>query len=151
MEATTCFIKHLGRRSASLILFGLLWAGVGSGILAIPLARFTSGPQTGYLYFMENPLWGFMWIAGGVFAAACGLLRRSHSRWDEWGFNSLLIGPMVWAAAYAWSWIAAIVTNGEIGRYGAWAGFMAFGIAIFSVLLIAGWPEPEEIKGDDSE
>lgn len=143
MSPTRKLVRRYGRRATTLMLFGVCWVGVGLGVWLVPMTRFTHSADAGVLTFMDDPLWGFMWMACGVTAVTTGFLRPRHPTYDEWGFNSLVVPPMVWGAAYVWSFVVALVTSGAAGRYGGIVGFAVFIIAVLAVLLIAGWPEPE--------
>lgn len=135
---------RFGRRRAALCLFGILWVAVGISVLTTARARFTPIDDPTILSLMDRREWGWMWMVCAAVAIFCGLFRNRYRALDEWGFNALLIPPMVWMLAYVWAEIAWLATAGQIGRSNGWIGAVIYTVISLAILMIAGWPDPAD-------
>ncbi len=122
--------RHVGRRGAALIGFGIVDAVYGaslishSGVVPNATARWfeTIGPMW---------LWVGLWWAVAVFCFASAVVTTR----DVWGFLAA-IGLKVW-------WVILCFAGWRSGEVGLGAVGLWFGLAYFAALF-AGWPEPAE-------
>lgn len=126
---------HLGRRSIFLILFGIVFLIFGVTLLGHP----TDAPQSLPHIRQHTPLWiqegiSIPWSLAGCIALVTGLTRPKH----EWyGFTALYLMAGFWSSLYV---IECLI--------GGWpravAGVLVWGLVVGVILLIAGWPDPDQ-------
>lgn len=144
MERTRIF-RLVGRRGLVLLIFGALWVTIGVGALTVPppVPRFSgTGHAVPILSLLDGPQAGWIWVGSGAGAIVTGLVRRRRHGRDAVGFNFLLGPPILWALAYVWSFFMW-VTTGE-GRVSAWAASLVWVVFCAFIMLIAGWPDPDD-------
>lgn len=140
-RALWAVVRRPGRRGVFLIMFGTIYLVVGVNTLTIPARRFAAvAPEVGP--FLDHPLWGLMWLGGGLVAIAVAL-RPRWVQGDGRGFTALLVPPFAWTLFYAASVVSYLLTAGEWGRVQSLSGAAVWSIAWATVLLIAGWPDPD--------
>lgn len=133
----------LGRRGLLLLMFGLLWMSFGFGVLTVEQLRFTSEPaRAPLLSVLDHQQIGWVWIATGVVSLIAGLTRTRHGRSDILGFNALIVPAAVWFLGYVWSYLAWLMDGS--GRASAWVAAIVWLIVVVFVLLVAGWPDPDD-------
>jgi hypothetical protein len=97
---------------------------------------------------MNSPLWGWLWIIGGLSAIVIGLYR--NCRWldgrDDIGFNMIVTPAFIWTLFFATSWTTFILTGGDHGQGSASYGLVIWGTISAFILTIAGWPEVTNIS-----
>lgn len=136
--------RALGRRGLLLLLFGVLWVLLGFGVLATPQPRFTGpGPAVLVLTVLDDAATGWLWIAAGLASITTGLMRRQMRGRDAIGFNLLLAPPMLWLIGFIWSFGVWLITD-ESGRASAGLGAIVWAIVCAWILLVAGWPDPDD-------
>ena len=145
-------VRRIGRRGLVLIFVGMIWILYGIAYLKYPLARFTvddnvPGIANAVLTFFSSSWIGYIWLLCGLAAVAFGLARSRISliSWDHYGFNAILIPPIIWTFLFLWSWVASLTSNGNIGAPLAVFGFVTWLLATGFILIIAGWPDPSDL------
>lgn len=133
-------IRLFGRRGVFLMMFGLVYVAIGVSALSLRSQRFAAIPVIGPI--LDEPLWGLMWIVGGVIATVNGTLRL-WSKADAAGFVALLIPPGVWSIFYATSVVSYVATGGETGRINSISGAAVWALVWLVVTLISGWPDAD--------
>lgn len=125
----------LGRRGATLVLFGLVWIMVG---ISVPINDMGS-PTSWVLLHQRLPLVvrEALWIGTGIAAILGGTVERP--KWEQVGFSALLVAPIIRAGSFAWSWGVSIFTDYGYSR--GWTDAVTWGVILLVILLLAGWPE----------
>lgn len=142
--ADTWLVRELGRRGFLLILFGLLWIAFGVGVIVTPQPRFSGpGPEVPILHLLDMPISGALWIVAGILGVTAGLTRRRTRGHDAAGFNVLLAPVMLFLLGYLWSFATWVLT-GESGKETAWVSAVVWLIVCAFILLVAGWPDPDD-------
>ncbi|MFX4294113.1 hypothetical protein [Streptomyces bohaiensis] len=125
--------RRLGRRGAYLLVTGITWTLYGIGVIIDPRV----GTMRAAVVLRDAaPLqvWGAVWVAGGVVAAASAW--AACPRWRALGFGAAMLPPLLWSLAFAWAW-----ATGEYPR--AWTGAAVWAGAAAKVWIVAGWtPRP---------
>lgn len=148
-------LPRLGRRGLMLLLLGLAYTSIGFGFVLVPQERFSAPGPGGLLQVLDSPWFGFLWVAGGLVACASGF-ARARTGHDAVGFNGLVVPAFVWAAFYAWSFLANVVSGGELGRPNTWIASVVYAALTAIVLFLARWPDPDDphaarLDGDHEE
>lgn len=129
--------RWLGRRGTFLLLFAGVYTVVGFAVLTIPGPRFYAGP------LLDSRYWGVLWLLAAVVAAMVAVRHRGPDR--DWpGFGALLIPPIVWTALYVVSLALWLLTGGAMGQLRAVSGIAVWVLDWATVLLVAGWANPDE-------
>lgn len=149
VEALWVF-RFFGRRGLALLYFGGLLALIGLGVLLQPQSRFTpppgstDAPRVTPLTLLDHPMLGLLWIAAGLAAIVGSTLRKARGGSDAWAFNSLLAPPFLWFLGHVWSFVAWLMSGGDLGRATGWVSAVVwFSFSAF-IILIAGWPDPDD-------
>jgi len=112
-------IRKVGTRGVFLLLLSLMWLLLGLGYATNRTERFSRTGPGGWLDFLDRDPWfyilAYLWILGGL-TALVSAVRRPMTCDDTAGFNGLALPPFIWGAAYWWSWIVYLFSNGEYGR-----------------------------------
>ncbi len=136
--------KHRRRRTL-LILIGLIWVLQGWTHLHSQanwqFGRFGPGPLDDLI---TNHWSGLLWVVCGLTGIAAGLLP-SRVR-DTFGFNALLIPPMLWVCLSGWSWVIFVASRGEYGSPRMWVQAVMWSLAVVVLLITSGWPDPDDRK-----
>lgn len=130
-----------------LIFSGAAWFLIGFSMLRHQIDRFTKPhvwPPNPILDFMNDEMWGWLWMACGLGAILVGALHRWRGvhRRDVIGFNLILLPSIVWALFYLWSWGVALYTSEHQGRGDSFYGFIVWTLVTGFIMVIAGWPDP---------
>ena len=128
--------ERLGYRGLALLIVGLIYGGIGWGVLAMP-------QYVPDLLHTHLPLaWRLCiwWISGGLAVLAALLtFARAHAgavdRIQRIAFGLMIIGPLQRFGSFAW----ATITGHTLDRFG---GAMVWLLVLLLVALIAAWPEP---------
>jgi hypothetical protein len=135
----------LDRRDIFLLMFGTIYLVVGINSLLIPGRRFVYiAPGVGE--FLDHPLWGIMWIVGGLVSIGTALRPRRFIGGDGKAFISLLIPPVVWTLFYTGTALSWVITGGEWGRLQSVSGAAVWSFVWMTVLLISGWADPDSLR-----
>ncbi len=136
-RARAATARKLRRRGTFLLAFGLIYTAYGIALLSAPATPFAGlGPTAALL---DTVWWGAGWTGCGL--AAIHAAPRRTLRGDAYGYNALLVPPMIWALAYTWSALLWLATAGVLGNPRAWAAAIIWSAAIVAVLVVSGWPE----------
>jgi hypothetical protein len=98
----------------------------------------------GPLAAMDSPLWGWMWIVGGVLAVIDAPLRKRRHGRDVIGFMGIVTPPVVWFFAFLWSSLAVAIPGGQAGNARSPFGLGAWYLISVFVMIVAGWPDPDD-------
>lgn len=126
--------KRFGVRGVVLMLFGFPWFMYGIGILNSDQDRFSQLGPNGPMQFMDEPAWGWLWVASGVFAVVAMFLRNKYTHLDELAYGFLVIPPALWTISYLISFILFEYTHGVFGQGKTYLGFTIF--ADFLIILL---------------
>lgn len=88
---------------------------------------------------------GLLWAACGLVGVSVGILPRRNMP-DTWGFNALLMPPLLWAFLSGWSWVIFVATRGESGSPRMWVQAITWLCAVAFLLITSGWPDPDAKK-----
>lgn len=132
------FGRRFGRRGVFLMMVGALYVATGAITLAVDIRRFGL-PVFGAA--LDSPLWGIMWLLGGLAAIVVGLARP---RPDGPGFVALLVPPAIWTILYLASLVTWLASGGTAGRLTSLAGVVVWSITWTVVLVVSGWPDPSD-------
>lgn len=120
---------HMSRRSGWLMLWGVVWIGLG--------LAYTDAPQQASLpiYAVIPMAWqGWSWVAIGLVSITSAVIPRFPR---SVGFALDMLPPFLWALGYAVVWFASWR---EIG----WQGVLVWGAITGAVVLSAG---DAEVRG----
>ena len=116
----------------------------GVGVLVTPQPRFSGpGPEVPILHLLDLPISGAVWLVAGALSTVAGLARGYMHGHDAAGFNVLLAPVLLFLIGYIWSFGAWVIT-GESGRENAWVSSVVWVIVFAFILLVAGWPDPDD-------
>jgi MFS family permease len=132
---------RLGRRGLVLIIVGIIWIFYGFGVFAQIRERF-SRPGPSPLDWMDNPHWGWMWIACGMVGIAIGLGRRAAP--DVIGFSAIILPVLPWLTFFGYSFLVNYATGGVFGEPNNFSGFLVWSLVAVFIRVIAGWDDPDE-------
>lgn len=135
---------RFGRRKLVLLHCGTVWLLTGWVVQAAPVERFSRPGPGGGLAILDDPQWGLMWIVGGILAIANAIFRKLTNGRDVVGFAGIVTPPFVWLLCYIWSAIAYVTTHGEFGNPRAGLGVLTWYLVSAFVLIVAGWPDPDD-------
>lgn len=138
--------RIFGRRGLFLLLFGIVWLSYGIALLSIDdqPPRFTMrNHPVPVLSWLDHQYSGIVWVLGGALGILAALFRTHRHGRDAAGFNALLFPPFVWVLGYTWSTFGYIIT-GVYGRPTAVTGCLVWLIATSAILVVAGWPDPDD-------
>jgi len=123
-------VPVIGRRGASLLFFGLIFAIFSWSYLAHP-ELITESPTKHVVNQLATPLqWGIVFAV--VSALKCVAAFWKPLEWTAFGFGESIW--FIWAASYLVEWLSGNAPYAYIGL-AFYAGFAAFNV------IIAGWPE----------
>lgn len=125
----------LGRRGASLLIYGAVWA-----ILAVSILTRPGSPETDLLAIIPTPVHAGIWVVASAIALTCAFRRTPGA--DTAGFVALIVVAFARAATYAWAWGASFLPVEHIPHDDTgWLGALAWGLIALKVYTDAGWPE----------
>jgi len=123
--------RRLGRRGASLLLFGALYLLYGYGLLVEPLISTVSFQILVDLWPVD--VWAWLWICSGLVAVLSAWLPQGR---DWLGFTALYPIAMAWGLASFVSWWP----RGDNPR--GWVGAAVWCVIGGLITKDAGSPEP---------
>ena len=114
-------IRHLiapHHRARVLALLGIIWIGIGVGILVQPPR------QIGVIYeALSLEARAAVWCIPG----AVGLIASIWRRWDSWAWVLLIIPPAERGFGFLWGW----VTNSVHAAYLGFGVYAALGMLVY--------------------
>lgn len=126
--------EGLGRRGASLLLFGLIWILLGVQTIALP-------DPAGYL-LLQGP---FSWIMAFGYIIT-GLLAIRYCKApqgdDIAGFLWLYLMPALRILAYGTAFVIWLWPGGAEGNPRGALGVTSSAVVMIFIILVAGWAEP---------
>lgn len=125
-------VAWFGFRGAALVIFALMFVGIGVGVMYNPAA-----PE---LFYAHWPLWFRVSLWGGSAALAAAAAIVERPKWQSVGFAALFLGPLERSLAY---WVALFSTGDPRWITGGCVWFLVASL----VALIAAWPEPPADPG----
>lgn len=128
---------EVGKRGQILLVFGILWLGVGWGTLTQPPpAAWANVPLLAT--FPD----GYVWLLTGA-AAVAYAFRPSRLQNDAVGFVALYVMPAYRAGAYLLGWIDSLMPSvGGPGYPRGWLTALLYLAMVAAVMICATWPEP---------
>ena len=140
---------RFGRRGAMLVLFAMIYATYGVGLILAAVEG--SKPRGLELLTSRIPLQTLCaaWVICGAVAAVSSLPPLPLPQWL--GFTALFPMPAAWMGCYLWSWLTWLVT-GTQGYPLGWVGALVWSLLVGIVGIVAGWPEaPKLAPGEQRE
>ena len=130
---TTRVWHMIGRRGAFLAFLTVLDVCYGVALLTtqVRALRYVNPKPD---FFLPLDFWGWIWIGIGIFVLTGALAKR-----DIIQFTAAALLKGVWAVLYADLWIIQ-------HQNGAWISAVVWLAFSMTVLIIAGWPEPEPAR-----
>lgn len=124
--------EALGRRGASLLIYGAMWL-----ISGLPLL-FVSPP--GLIHVAELKLWGAGFVGSGLLAILAAFRRSPRA--DRFGFLALTSVITLWVVYVLTTWLLHITVGGvySVGPISAIVNILL----LVKVNIDAGWSEPIE-------
>jgi len=123
-------------------LIGLVWLMFGWALLKGNSPSHFGRLGPGLIEWALSAHWaGLAWVVCGLLALVTGAWRRMP---DAYGFNALLIPPMLWTVLYGWSWGIWVFTRGEYGSARSWVQAVIWSCAVVVVMITSGWPDPDD-------
>lgn len=124
--------KQLGRRGASLLVWGLIWLLSGLPLL------FASPPGT--IHIAELRLWAIGFVGAGALSIIAAFRRTPRA--DRFGFLALSLVVTLWVVYVLTTWVLHITVGGvySLGPISAIVNILL----LVKVNIDAGWSEPTE-------
>ena len=123
----------IGHRAAFLLMFGLIFAAIGAGIVLAPQ------PPQPWLYHTHLPTVArvTLWVGCGL-----GAVAVSRTRWQWLGFAFLAFPPAERFLSYAIGTAADLFVSGPplFGPY--LTGVLVWLLLLTVIRLVASWPDP---------
>jgi hypothetical protein len=154
MYRVTKRLSDMSRRSLVLFSIGLVWVGYGFAVFtATPgeIAQRTGHPALPVTQLLTIRWSGALWLVLGSVGIIVSTLRRRLHLHDAWGFNALLLPPLLWSLLSAWSYIAYLITGGGVGNQRGWVAFLVWAAMAVWVFITASWADPEHLRGHPEE
>lgn len=127
----------VGHRGAFLLLFAVVYGGIGLTYLAYPLPPASRGSLKMVLALAPIGVWGWAWIAAAAIAAVCAF--GDGPRKDRWGFLAMSLMAALWSADYVY---AGITGSGGLTFARGTLGALLYGALAGAIMICAGWDEP---------
>lgn len=124
----------LGLRGGFLLLYSIIWTAVGYAQITSPQPDLRG--LRPLLNLMPLDVWGWLWVASGLAAAAAAWLPQGR----DWpGFFALPLIAFPWVGSYLYTWIAGDFPRGWVAA-AVWAALAG------APVLVAGLREPPRPK-----
>jgi hypothetical protein len=131
--------RELNKRGQILIVFGLIWIGIGGSVLWQ-----TDPPGWEYLPFIQDVPRGIRagaWAVTGL--AAIAYAWRPHIiRHDGFGFLALYLMPAERAALFFLGWVDYMAPWGGPGYARGLYAALVWLVIVIAVMICATWPDP---------
>lgn len=124
----------LGRRGASLLIYGTTWIVVAASVILRPTRT-----ETDLFAFIPTVLHAGLWAAAGAVAIVYAFRRTPGA--DTPGWVALVVVALARAFTYAWAWLASALPWSEDGDPRAWLGAICWAVIALKIVTDAGWPE----------
>lgn len=137
--------RELGYRNTDLLLFSVLWVGMGMSIL---LSGDPDPTHKVPLEYLGEPVRAGVWFVAAAIASATAFMR-DH---DGLGFGALLIPVALRVISYSFAWFWGVMPwggEGPIGDPDAWLSAAIWGVITLIVYRAAKRPELPELPDDD--
>lgn len=126
------------RRSLVLLVFGTLFVLIGASYLG-QAAEITRSPAAAlsyrtHLQLMPLDAWAWLFIGCGAAGVVGGLTMR-----HPLGYGTLMVMATWWGVEFIGSWIVTGYDRAVLGAL-VWIALSA------ALCIIAGWPDPTEIR-----
>lgn len=123
---------HIGVRAEGMILVGIIWALIGTGVLV------GATPQYSGVWHatLPTPLVVGMWLT----PAAVAMCTAASARWSPLGLGLLTIPPVVTMCSYLTAWIIALVPGPPEGDTGGWYRASIYAAMVALVMLLSHIP-----------
>lgn len=129
--------RRLGYRGGLLLVFGLIWTVIGYAQITSPQPDLRG---LRILLWLPLDVWGWLWIASGLAAAAAAFLPQGR----DWpGFLMLPPITAMWAGSYLITWILGDYPRGWVAA-AVWAALAA--VPMLAAPLREP-PRPKKVEG----
>lgn len=125
---------RVGRRGGYLLLKAVMFAGHGLLFLLWPPTPALAAALRVPLTLAPLRVWGGVWLAAAVVAAASAFRRGPGS--DRWGFLALILVASFWASSYV---AGAVIGTGGFAR--GMVAALLYSTLAGVIVIVAGWPE----------
>lgn len=129
--------RRLGYRGGLLLLFGLIWTVIGYAQITSPQPDLRGLRP---LLWLPLDVWGWLWIASGLAAAAAAFLPQGR---DWLGFLTLPPITVMWSGSNLITWILGDYPRGWLAA-AVWAAFA--GVPMLAAPLREP-PRPKKVEG----
>ena len=136
---------HIGRRGAMLLLLGVLYVVIGSGVFSEPVID--EGRYLLLHQYLPDWLRFGLWATTGLIAVAFAF--RPLGRSDAPAWLALYLMPAERVISYIWAFADFYLPLGGPGYERGWVGAALYSIVLGVVVICAGWPEPPETKFEE--
>jgi hypothetical protein len=127
----------VGKRGQILLVFGVLWVGVGFGTVTQPAP--SAWANVPLLSTVSD---GYAWILTGLLAVAYAF-RPVRVTADAVAFVALYVMPAYRAGGYLLAWIDSLSpTMGGPGYPRGWLTSLLYLAMVAAVMICGTWPEP---------
>jgi drug/metabolite transporter (DMT)-like permease len=126
-------------------LIGVIWLAYGWGLFNSPASSLR---QFGHLPSLIDEVLSdhrsaLLWALCGLTGIAAAVLPRGRMP-DAYGFNALLMPPLIWTVLSGCSWLIFVITRGEFGSPRSWMSAVIWSAAVTVLLITSGWPDPDD-------
>lgn len=133
-----------GRRRLLLGIIGLIWLAYGWGQMSSPTA---AAKLFGHLPSLIDEVLAdhrsaLLWVVCGLVGVAVAVLPQKRIP-DSWGFDALLLPPLIWTVLSGCSWLIFVITRGEFGSPRGFVSAVIWSAAVAVLLITSGWPDPD--------
>jgi hypothetical protein len=135
-------IGRLGFRGTMLVLFGIIWTGIGIAIISEP----TRAPMLETL--IPQPIRAGLWVASGFAAIYFGTQTK---RIDAIGWTALYIMPALRSLSYFLGWVDFVIPWGGDGIERGWLAALIYLALVAVIVVCARWPDPPPPPNLDDE
>ena len=139
--------REVGKRGQILLVFGLIWIGLGVGVL-------TEGEPAYYdqivpFTWLPETVRAWLWIATGAVAVAYAWRPRIIAH-DGLGFLALYLMPAYRCGAFLWGWLdSRLPLGGGPGGLGDLASALIYAAVVAAVMVCSSWPNPVPADRDN--
>ena len=138
--------REVGKRGQLLLVFGLVWIGLGVGVL-------TEGDPAYYdqivpFTWLPETVRAWLWIITGAAAVAYAWRPRIIAH-DGLGFFALYLMPAYRCGAFLWGWLDSwLPLGGGPGYPRGWTSALPYAAMVTAVMVCSSWPNPHAVRED---
>ena len=138
--------RDVGKRGQILLVFGLVWIGLGVGVL-------TEGDPAYYdqivpFTWLPETVRAWLWIVTGAAAVAYAWRPRIIAH-DGLGFLALYLMPAYRCGAFLWGWLdSRLPLGGGPGYPHGWVSALIYAAMVAAVIVCSTWPNPVPVDRD---